>query len=423
MGKTILCIFLNTNFSLLGVINGDYNFLPLWKPHFIKNNISQDQCHLNGLAMQNGEPKYVTALSTTNEAQGWRKHKLNGGVLMDVKTNSIILDKLQMPHSPRIYKDKLYFLQSASGTISQMDMKTNEIEKTKELKGFVRGMDIYNDYAFIGLSKIRETSQAFGDMPISQYDNRAGFVLFHLPTFSIVGEVVYENSVDEIFDIKVIPNVMKPNILNTMDESYKELIVYPNTAFWATEGAKETRVLEVRKYFAKEEHFKHKSDVLNYTIYDIYKTRDYDHFIIDFWLTHKILNQKEAFKRVSEVASIVVDSNNNIVGLTTLYEENFKKENCYFLREVVSPKSPSFLVWQKLLAFSVNSFNTRYKMNKSANVVQPEKVIMEIENKKLDTSSAKAIFAKIGWEENGVNDKNQTLYVYDFTEQRDDKIS
>ncbi len=405
---------INTNFSLLGIINGDHNFLPIWKPYFIKENTSQDQCHLNGLAMSNGEPKYVTALSATNENQGWRKDKLNGGILMDVKSNSIILDKLQMPHSPRIYKDKLYLLQSSSGTISQIDMKTYQIEKTKELKGFVRGMDIYNDYAFIGLSKIRETSQAFGDMPIASYKNRAGFILLHLPTFSIVGEVIYESSVDEIFDVKVIENCSKPNILNTTENIHKELIIYPNTAFWSQELKKTDTKIEPRKFFDKKEFFKKDTKELNYTIYDIYKIRDYDHFIIDFWLKNNILDQKEAFRRVSEVAAIVVDAKDNIVGLRTIYQDIFEDEQCYIFRGVVLPNAPSAFVWKELIIFTLNTFQTRYEMDKQTNLDTPKVAVMEMENTKFNKRGIIQVLEKIGWQKMDNNEKNQTVYIYRF---------
>lgn len=56
-------IFVNTSFSCLATVNNRDGFLPLWHPPFISKIIAEDRCHLNGLAMQEGKPHYVTCLS------------------------------------------------------------------------------------------------------------------------------------------------------------------------------------------------------------------------------------------------------------------------------------------------------------------------------------------------------------------------
>ena len=67
-------------------MDGEYSFKPVWKPPFITELASEDRCHLNGLAVEEGKPRYVTALGATNTMQGWREKKLTGGMLMDVET-------------------------------------------------------------------------------------------------------------------------------------------------------------------------------------------------------------------------------------------------------------------------------------------------------------------------------------------------
>lgn len=396
---------LNTNFSMLGLINGDYNFQPLWKPPFIQEITGQDQCHLNGMAMEDGEPKYITALSTTNENQGWRACKLHGGVLVDVRTNEIVLQNLQMPHSPRIYKGKLYLLQSASGELMQMDMQTKKLELVKNLKGFVRGMDIYNDYAFIGLSKIRETSQAFADMPIASYDNRAGVVIIHLPTKAIVGEIVYENSVDEIYEIKVMPNTSRANILNTTDKEYKNLIIYPDIAFWAKRSEAVAPNLEIRKYFDKIIY-------KNITLYDIYEVRDYDRFIIDYWLKNSILDTKEAFKRVSEVATLILNEKQEIIGVLTMYQSTFSEESYYFGRISIHSNEGHPTLWKEAISFTKESFCKRISLQKEKEM--PNGIIIEIENKKFDQKAMVDYLIQNSWIQESNNQKNQTVWKYNF---------
>ena len=63
----------NTLFSCLCKFTLAYNFSPRWKPYFITEITPEDRCHLNGLALENSSPKYVSALSSTDTKGGWRK--------------------------------------------------------------------------------------------------------------------------------------------------------------------------------------------------------------------------------------------------------------------------------------------------------------------------------------------------------------
>ncbi len=57
-----------TRFSCLARVSFDFNFIPFWKPHFVSDLVPEDRCHLNGLALFENRPKYVTALGTTDSA-------------------------------------------------------------------------------------------------------------------------------------------------------------------------------------------------------------------------------------------------------------------------------------------------------------------------------------------------------------------
>ena len=103
----------NTRFSLLpAALDLNHSFYPRWRPPFITAYAPEDRCHLNGLAMDDGRPRYVTALGETDTAGGWRANKARGGILMDIETNEVLLRGLSMPHSPRLYQRKLWVLES-----------------------------------------------------------------------------------------------------------------------------------------------------------------------------------------------------------------------------------------------------------------------------------------------------------------------
>jgi uncharacterized protein (TIGR03032 family) len=228
----------NTSFSCLCKVDGEFNFTPIWQPPFIDKLVSEDRCHLNGLVMVDQKPKYVTALGTSNTLQGWRENITAGGILMDVETNEVILDGLAMPHSPRWYNNELYLLLSASGELIKVNVEEKSYETVKKFEGFCRGLAFYNDYAFIGFSKLRKNSSTFSQLPFTDKADFAGIKVIHLPTQAEVGEIRYKASVDEIYEVAILPNMIRPNVLNTINETHKYSLEIPDSNFWAT-GSKE----------------------------------------------------------------------------------------------------------------------------------------------------------------------------------------
>jgi uncharacterized protein (TIGR03032 family) len=222
----------NTSFSCLCLIDDNFSFVPKWKPPFISQLVSEDRCHLNGLAMMNNKPKYVTALGTGDTFQSWRTKIKNGGILMDVDTNEIVLENLAMPHSPRMYNNELYLLLSATGEVVKVDLGNRTYHVIKKLEGFVRGMAIYNDYMFIGISKLRPGSSGLSELSLIEKTGEAGIQILHLPTEEIMGELVFKNSVDELYDLQIIPNTSSVGLLNITNDIFKYSLSIPGQTFW-----------------------------------------------------------------------------------------------------------------------------------------------------------------------------------------------
>ncbi|MBZ9922589.1 TIGR03032 family protein, partial [Mesorhizobium sp. BR1-1-7] len=87
-------IFVNTRFNCLAVLSDRYSFAEVWRPPFVSTLVDEDRCHLNGLAMQEGEPAYVTAVSRSDTIDGWRDRRSDGGVVIDVRTGTIVCEGL-----------------------------------------------------------------------------------------------------------------------------------------------------------------------------------------------------------------------------------------------------------------------------------------------------------------------------------------
>src|SRR5262249_57765533 len=80
----------NTRFSCLCTLDPAYSFVPGWRPPFITGLAAEDRCHLNGLAVVEDRPTYVTALGETDTANGWRANKPHGGSLVGGGTGQSI---------------------------------------------------------------------------------------------------------------------------------------------------------------------------------------------------------------------------------------------------------------------------------------------------------------------------------------------
>src|SRR5205085_9571131 len=101
----------NTKFCTLCTIDPDHSFNPRWRPPFVSALAPEDRCHLNGLALAGGAPRYVTALGATDAAAGWRADKARGGVLLEVPSGRVLAGGLSMPHSPRWHGGALWVLE------------------------------------------------------------------------------------------------------------------------------------------------------------------------------------------------------------------------------------------------------------------------------------------------------------------------
>jgi uncharacterized protein (TIGR03032 family) len=223
--------FINTRFSCLCTLDFDHSFVPRWRPHFISALSPEDRCHLNGLGMVNNYPKYVTALGTTDSQGGWRENKAYGGVLMDVETNQVIVQGLSMPHSPRWYQNRLWVLESGNGSLATVDLASGKCETVTQLPGFTRGIDFWGSLAFIGLSQVRETA-VFSGIPLTERleERICGVWVVNIETGQTVAFLKFEEAVQEIFAVQVLPEIRFPEIIDWDEQLIATSYVLPDAA-------------------------------------------------------------------------------------------------------------------------------------------------------------------------------------------------
>ena len=238
-------IFVNTAFSCLAKRSEENSFEPVWRPKWITQYTPGDNCHLNGLAVRDGQVKYVTALGETNKPGGWRENKRNGGLLIDADSKEVIARGLSMPHSPRWHNGKLWLLESGEGTIGTVDLNTGKYEAIAQFPGFTRGLSFLGPLAFIGLSQVRE-SAVFSGIPLVERlkaaeERTCGVWVLNTETGETLGFCQFEEGVQEIFAVEVLPGVRFPDSVNHDPEIVGQSYVLSDDALADVTDAKPRR--------------------------------------------------------------------------------------------------------------------------------------------------------------------------------------
>lgn len=224
-------VFVNTAFSCLATIDDRLSFRPLWKPPFISELVPEDRCHLSGLAMADGVPRYVTMHAASDVADGWRDFRATGGRVMDVQTSEVYADRLSMPHSPRLVDGRLWLCNSGTGFVGFIDPSTRTFEPVTFVPGYARGLAFFGDYAFVGLSKPRR-EHAFQGLPLQKNleqrgaASRCGLQVIDLRTGAVIHWVRIESEIEELFDVAVLPGVRQPKALSFHSSTYATQLAF-----------------------------------------------------------------------------------------------------------------------------------------------------------------------------------------------------
>jgi len=231
LGRDGRPIFINTDFSCLATIADGYSFAPIWQPPFITKLVTEDRCHLNGLGMVEGEPTYVTTCSMTDSAAGWRSHRNDGGIVMHIPSNEVVVGNLSMPHSPRWYQGKLWLLNAGTGELGYID--DHKFVPIAFCQGFVRGLAFWGDLAIVGLSKLRSAS--FSGLVLEERllaegkTAQCGLMTINIHSGEIVHSLFLDKPIEELFDVVVLPNVARPMSLGFQDEDIERLVTFPSS--------------------------------------------------------------------------------------------------------------------------------------------------------------------------------------------------
>jgi uncharacterized protein (TIGR03032 family) len=221
-------VFINTKYNCLCTPSVSHSFKVLWKPEFISKIVPEDRCHLNGLAMVNGKARFVTAVCKSDTIDGWRDHRHDGGVVIDIENNEIVCEGLSMPHSPRWVDGRLWVLNSGTGYLGTVDFDNRKFIPHVFCPGFLRGLAIKGDYAAIGLSKPRYQRFEGLDLQKNLEDKHSeawcGVQIVDLKSGSVVEWVRLDGPVSELFDVTFLDAVKCPMALGQQSPENLSLV-------------------------------------------------------------------------------------------------------------------------------------------------------------------------------------------------------
>lgn len=219
-------LFVVTRFNCIATLGERGSFRPIWRPPFIDRIAAEDRCHLNGMAVEDDVPRFVTCVGRSNVAEGWRDHRQSGGVVIDVESGETVIEGLSMPHSPRLHNGQLWVIQAGTGEFGRVDLATGSFEPVCFLPGFARGLAFVGDYAVIGLSRPRR-SGAFEDLALDARLEREGALskcaicVVNLKTGDLEHRLDIDGVVQELYDVAVISGVRRPMALGFQSEQIR----------------------------------------------------------------------------------------------------------------------------------------------------------------------------------------------------------
>ena len=222
-------VFVNTLFSCLATISDAASFVPLWRPPFITRLAAEDRCHLNGLALRDGKPAFVTLVGRSDVADGWREKRRDGGLVLDVASGEPVATGLSMPHSPRWHDGRLWLLDSGNGWFGRVDIAAGRFERVAFFPGYARGLAFAGGFAVIGLSKPRD-NRTFSGLPLDDElarhgaEARCGLLMVNLATGDAEHWLRLDGLVSELYDVAVLPGATRPMALGFRSDEIKRTV-------------------------------------------------------------------------------------------------------------------------------------------------------------------------------------------------------
>jgi len=137
-----------------------------------------------------------------------------------------------MPHSPRLYRDRLWIANSGNGELGYLDQENGQFEPVAFCPGYMRGLAFLDRFALVGLSLPRYNRVFSGlglDDSLKNKDAEplCGIMVIDLDTGNIAHWLRFEGGlVTELYDLQILNNVRCPTVLGFRSDEIQRLITF-----------------------------------------------------------------------------------------------------------------------------------------------------------------------------------------------------
>jgi uncharacterized protein (TIGR03032 family) len=222
-------LFVATGFGCIGTLAERSSFTPLWRPPCLSKLAAEDRCHLNGLALDGGRPRFATMVGASDVVDGWRDRRRDGGLVVEIPDGRVIARGLSMPHSPRLHRGRLWLHNSGTGHFGSIDPAGGEFEPLTFCPGYLRGLAFVGDHAIVGLSHPRHDKTFSGlalddELARRNAEPRCGLLVIDLNSGDVAHWLRVDGMVREFYDVAVLPEVGRPMALGLKTDEIQRTI-------------------------------------------------------------------------------------------------------------------------------------------------------------------------------------------------------
>ena len=179
--------------------------------------------------MAGERPAYVTAISRSDVADGWRERRRDGGAVLDVASGEVVASGLSMPHSPRLHEGRLWVLNSGRGEFGWVDVQDGRFTPVAFCPGYARGLSFIGHHAVIGLSRPRG-NQTFEGLELGERlaakdtAPRCGLLVVDTVTGLVEEWLRFEHTIDELYDVAVLPGVRQAEAIGLIGPEIERVV-------------------------------------------------------------------------------------------------------------------------------------------------------------------------------------------------------
>ncbi len=222
-------VFASALYSCVGAVSEGFSFRPLWRPPFVTRLASDDRCHLTGVALDKGQPRYVTLAGASDAADGWRAGRADGGLVMDMQTNAVLASGLALPHSPRVRDGQVWLLNAGAGELGFVEPGSDRLKVVAACPGFVRGLAFTGPFAVVGVSLGRGEG-GFDGLPLAQtltakgLEPRCAVLVIDTRTGETVEWLRIDGAVREIHAVELLTGIRNPASIGLESEEIQRIV-------------------------------------------------------------------------------------------------------------------------------------------------------------------------------------------------------